>query len=80
MSDASFDETMIVPKLEPPPTRKLAVQFAARRQTARLWPWLVGATVLSIVIAIGVLRPFSASQRQLELESSAQAVLRSLGQ
>lgn len=78
MLDDSFDATLIVPKLEPPPTRKLVVQFAApARRRQSLWPWVVGA----IVLALGALQPLERIDRhQLERAESAQAVLRSLAQ
>ena len=66
----------IVPRLEPPPTRKLVLQFApAPRRRASLWPWLVGA----VVLALGFLQPLERiEQGQLERASSAQALVRSL--
>lgn len=69
MRDEAFDCTLIVPKLEPPPTRKLVVQFAPRRETAYPWLWFVGA----IVLALGFLQPLErVDQGQLERAESAQ--------
>lgn len=81
MRDESFLETMIVPKLEappvePPPTRRLVVQYAPVRPQSHPLLWLVGA----VVLAIGFLQPLERiDQRQLRLSASAQALLRSLG-
>jgi hypothetical protein len=81
MSDERLLETMIVAKLDPPsverpPTRKLVVQYAPARPSSSALLWFLGA----VILAIGFLQPLERiDQRQLRLSSSAQALLRLLG-
>lgn len=79
MRDARLDSTLIVPKLEPPPPRRLVVQVDdARPSRPSALLWLVGA----VVLAIGFTHPIDrvVQMRQLRLSSSARVLLQSLGQ
>ncbi|NVB80813.1 MAG: hypothetical protein HOV81_20620 [Kofleriaceae bacterium] len=82
MSDESFDETMIVPKLDPPaveapPTRKLVEQYAPVRPRSHSLLWFFGAVVLTI----GFLTPLEQlDQRQLERALAARTLMHALGQ
>lgn len=73
MHDASFDDTLLVPRLPPAdPPRSLAATFAPVR--ASHWPWLL----LAVLVILGLGTPL-ASRDDLARAAQGKALLEQLG-
>jgi hypothetical protein len=73
MHDASFDDTLLVPKLPPAdPPRTFAATFAPVRMS--YWPWLV----IAAVVMLGLGTPL-ATRDDLTRAAQGKALLEQLG-